>query len=387
MSDEQLRSLATISVNGLPGNPTLPEDKAIRSILDTVNKSVTVFIEFVCSTKEPINKRTQACIEICNLHSALNDLARLYTKNVCTRNTEEEILTQVQNSVKDSVDLALNNAAAPPLTYANIASQSGGRVIRKPSSTAKRHKVLIFPTKDATNIDSSTKTKEILTKTVNPKDLCIKPDRLIKIRNNGVMIESSTIEVEKLIGDKSLQKAGLEARKPKILWPKLVIHNVPNPVSAEELSERIEEQVQKKIRLPENWCAYAGTLGPKKTTDASWILEVHPTVWKSLTSEGHIYIDWHSCRVENFVKLTKCFKCQRYGHVAKYCNSEESCGFCTSSEHETKDCPHKNLPAKHSCINCIRAKFRDHSHHTNAESCPIFKRKLEEYLSSICYEE
>jgi hypothetical protein len=114
MSDEQLRSLATISVNGLPGNPTLPEDKAIRSILDTVNKSVTVFIEFVCSTKEPINKRTQACIEICNLHSALNDLARLYTKNVCTRNTEEEILTQVQNSVKDSVDLALNNAAAPP---------------------------------------------------------------------------------------------------------------------------------------------------------------------------------------------------------------------------------------------------------------------------------
>ncbi|KAJ3617921.1 hypothetical protein MTP99_007004 [Tenebrio molitor] len=129
MSDEQLKSLATISINGLPGNPTVPKDKAIRSILDTVNKSVTVFIEFVCSTKEPINKRTQACTEICNLHSALNDLARLYTKNVCARNTEEEILTQVQNSVKDSVDLALNNAAAPPPTYANIASQSGGRVI------------------------------------------------------------------------------------------------------------------------------------------------------------------------------------------------------------------------------------------------------------------
>jgi hypothetical protein len=122
----------------------------------------------------------------------------------------------------------------------------------------------------------------------------------------------------------------------------------------------------------------------KRTTDASWVLEVHPTVWKNLTSNGHIYIDWHSCRVENFVKLTKC---QRYGHVAKYCNSDESCGFCTSSEHDTKDCPHKNHPPKHSCINCIRAKFREHNHHTNAESCPIYKRKLEEYLSSISYED
>jgi hypothetical protein len=207
---------------------------------------VTVFIEFVCSTKEPIVKRTQTCTEICNLHSALNDLARLYTKNVCTRNTEKEILTQVQNSVKDSVDLALNNAVAPPPTYANIASQSGGRVTRQPSTTAKRHKVLIFPTKDATNIDFSTKTKEILTKTVNPKDFCIKPDRLMKIRNNGVMIESSTNEVNKLIGDKALKKVGLEARKPKILWPKLVIHNIPNAVSAEEQENASKSKFKRK---------------------------------------------------------------------------------------------------------------------------------------------
>ncbi|KAJ3617787.1 hypothetical protein MTP99_006881 [Tenebrio molitor] len=268
MSEEQLKSLSTICSGGLPGNPTLPEDKAIRSILDTVNKSVTVFIEFVCSTKEPVFKRTQACTEVCNLHNALNDLSRLYTKNVCIRNTEEEMLTQVQNSVRDSVETALNNPVAKP-TYANIASQSGGRVTRQPSGTTKRHKVLIFPAKDAKNIDSSIKTKEILTKTVNLKYLCIKPDRVIKIRNNGVMIESATNEVNKLIGDEALKKAGLEARKPKTLWPKLVIHNVPNPVSAEELGERIEEQVQKKIRLPENWCAYAGPISTKRTPDTS----------------------------------------------------------------------------------------------------------------------
>jgi hypothetical protein len=106
----------------------------------------------------------------------------MYTKNVCTRNTEDDILSQLQNSVRDSVETVLNNPVANP-TYANIASQSNGRVTRQSSGTTKRHKVLIFPAKDAKNIDSSIKTKEILIKTVNSKNLSIKPDRVIKIRS------------------------------------------------------------------------------------------------------------------------------------------------------------------------------------------------------------
>jgi hypothetical protein len=138
----------------------------------------------------------------------------MYTKNVCTRNTEEDILSQLQNSVRDSVETALNNPVANP-TYANIASQSNGRVTRQSSGTTKRHKVLIFPAKHAKNIDSSIKTKEILIKTVNSKDLSIKPDRVIKIHNHRVMTESATNEVNKLIGDEALKKAGFKARKPK----------------------------------------------------------------------------------------------------------------------------------------------------------------------------
>jgi hypothetical protein len=32
-----------------------------------------------------------------------------------------------------------------------------------------------------------------------------------------------------------------------------------------------------------------------------------------------VYLGWLSCRVKDYAKVTKCYKCQRYGHVAKYC--------------------------------------------------------------------
>jgi hypothetical protein len=63
-NEANLKSLSTIAIKGLPGNPTIPEDKALKAILESVNKCVDVMADFVISTKEPYTKRSQPYMDI-----------------------------------------------------------------------------------------------------------------------------------------------------------------------------------------------------------------------------------------------------------------------------------------------------------------------------------
>ncbi len=49
--------------------------------------------------------------------------------------------------------------------------------------------------------------------------------------------------------------------------------------------------------------------------------------------------------------LTECFRCRRYGHIAKRCYGKLACGYC-AKEHETRSCPSSNSPQDFSCSNC-----------------------------------
>ncbi len=49
--------------------------------------------------------------------------------------------------------------------------------------------------------------------------------------------------------------------------------------------------------------------------------------------------------------LTKCFCCQRHGHIAKQCQSKLACGYC-AKEHDTRSCPSSNSTQDNSCSNC-----------------------------------
>jgi hypothetical protein len=73
---------------------------------------------------------------------------------------------------------------------------------------------LVYLTKEAKTINTSEKMKEVLTQSVNPRDNKIKPDRVIKFRNNGVLTESSTREIGGLINSEKLNEVALEVRAP-----------------------------------------------------------------------------------------------------------------------------------------------------------------------------
>ena len=50
--------------------------------------------------------------------------------------------------------------------------------------------------------------------------------------------------------------------------------------------------------------------------------------------------------------IVQCFKCCRYGHIAKYCRLEPRCGKCGSGDHETRECTVTKEFGLNFCVNC-----------------------------------
>lgn len=81
--------------------------------------------------------------------------------------------------------------------------------------------------------------------------------------------------------------------------------------------------------------------------------------------------------VEPFVqRVVQCFKCLRYGHVAKQCRSTNSiCNYCGKTRDENHTC---NSEDKF-CLHC-----KSYGHPTISKDCPVFKNqlKIKQYMAS-----
>lgn len=155
----------------------------------------------------------------------------------------------------------------------------------------------------------------------------------------------------------------------------------------EDIKAGIEDQIALDS-IPENYLKNIFKItNPRKSQEkfVSWVLEVHPAARRQLLKTGKIYIAWCSFPVKDFLRATRCFPCQRYGHVAKHCNGQKQCGFCASTDHESKECEHRNSPNLHNIANCLRSGMQDTKHHAAGNKCPIYQHRLKEEINDTIY--
>lgn len=73
-------------------------------------------------------------------------------------------------------------------------------------------------------------------------------------------------------------------------------------------------------------------------------------------------------------RVIKCNFCQKFGHVARVCRSENPvCGKCSRTNHETINC--QTPTSQHKCYHCHG------KHETGNRNCDIMKQKLGEIMS------
>jgi len=184
---------------------------------------------------------------------------------------------------------------------------------------------------------------------------CLK--KITKAGKSIILVESSNAgQTEKL---KQLKKLGnhfvVVEPHSKFNFSKGVVrsksfkHN-----TEEELQEQLESQgvvsVQRmKMRREGEW-------QNSDTYVLTFNLSSCPKVIK--------IVDWHLEKVEEYkYRPQQCFKCQKFGHVSKYCRSEvEVCARCGRRGHPKAQCEND--------VSCFHCK---HAHFSTDRTCPKYK--------------
>lgn len=195
-----------------------------------------------------------------------------------------------------------------------------------------------------------------------------------KVRNGGVLVtcedsSSSSSCQEDLIsklGEKYTVKQ-LDKTKPLLKIIGL-------------FSKMTEEQLVSSIRSQNDCCDENSSIKliqiREHQSGVTAIIETDATTYKNILGSGRLNIEFERCRVFPFVRITRCFKCQEFGHIANYCKKPEHiCGKC-GDKHKSEECSNETIK----CVNCVYAKEVlkmdiDVQHYSWSYKCPVYERK------------
>ena len=133
-----------------------------------------------------------------------------------------------------------------------------------------------------------------------------------------------------------------------------VIHGVPLDIDEESLGE---------ITAPPNY-VISNTYRIKNRTSATKTVVIS---FKADNLPMKVFLGYKAFHVHTYIpKPIRCFKCQRFGHMAKNCKSNLRCPKC-GDEHSYNDCKVEELK----CCNC------GGTHSAAYHECPQYKTRQE----------
>jgi hypothetical protein len=344
--------------------------------------------DFLLACKENLQRR-HTCLSICEtMHQIMQKVQVHVAANTVTPTLAEQIRYIVNDALASNAPAASTTTAAPVQTniptYSSIVKNAANH--QAPTETPPpKYKVIVKSAQNCKGVQTSADTKKILM-SKTPQELGIQAERVTMLRDNSVRIESRCPSVLKLGESETLKSLKLTAQPVTKSWPKIQIFDIQEDMTQEQLVELLSDQ-KLPDSVPETFVRKCFKHGAKlEQGQTTWIVEIHPAARQYLVNTGRIFSNWRAHKVRDFVVVTRCYHCQGFGHIAKHCMSPKVCGYCSSTDHESKDCRHKGDAGKHRCINCLRFQVKDHSHHAASNECPIYKNRLQNIISETQYD-
>ncbi|XP_017758217.1 PREDICTED: uncharacterized protein LOC108549377 [Eufriesea mexicana] len=251
-------------------------------------------------------------------------------------------------------------AGSGQISYADKLKVSS-KVLPKSAIMPPKNVVIITPSLEDTDIRTSEEAREAVFTLVNPKKRGIQVKSVRRAQGNGIAVETTTADgLRAFTENAKLKIIGLKARTPTRSRPRMIIYDIPRELTEKEIRACLRKQNKEKLGDADvqdiKFCFRTGRKDSEKT---NWL-------------------------VEDFIAVSRCYKCQGFGHVAKHCRQKhDTCGHCAETGHDTKACPTKKNNAV--CVNCKRSgKKSDHA--ASSVNCPSYKAALERRVERTVYD-
>lgn len=298
----------------------------------------------------------------------------------------------LQGRVDERKELAekLEQVAASKESYATKVKQATVLApkigVEKVTPQYKKKTVILYPENPEGN-GTSERTLSAIKAVLAPQKEKIQIKKIVNIRKGGVVIEAGTEKTATLIKEVAQKAHGIKCVDKKLKRPRVIIYDVDDEMSMDEMKKCLytqnlqekghtEEEVNEGIKL----CHKTGN---KNADTSNWIVECSPQIRENLIRLGRVYLNYSSCKVKDYLVVVRCFNCQEYGHLSKYCKSKKQiCSKCGSEGHGWKDC--KKNHKEDICIHCKAAK-KDAKHKIGTMKCPIYANVVKKLVGTIQY--
>lgn len=306
-----------------------------------------------------------------------NQCAELITKFETIRNTVkllESRVTYLEGRLDErlEIDKLVNTVPHKDMT---LSGKTYSDIVKFPKVTGIKNKiitpkVLFIRSKD--DKQSMDDIKNTIKSSIKPSKLGVNIKRVMKTAR-GVLIETENDNhLEKLEKSDVFLNNNLVIEKPRKKLPRLLIYDVDKHDDVDETIEDIYRQNLNNTNIDldtfkkEFKCVHQYKKRDPTDTRTNWVIECSANVRNIIRIRDRLYIGWQSCRVKDFNPLVRCFKCQSYGHISKFCKNNSVCPHC-SEEHELSICPNKDKAP--TCPNCHRVK-KESNHALGSSGCP-----------------
>lgn len=296
---------------------------------------------------------------------------------------EKEDLSQQLRDLKISIQES-SKPAVGTTSFADMVKKNKDTFIR-PSNVSS---VAIYPND---KLKTSEQTKSLVQKIISPEEMQLHVRGVRKTRNGGVIISSDNKQdIEKLKNLTQLKTSGLIVDEPNKRNPRIIVIGVPTTMQDTEVFKCIYQQnlVDKlqdtSLETFLTSIKLSHKSGQKGGETCNYIIEVPAYIRKALIMQDRVFVNWSSCPVKDFTLVTRCYKCQQYGHAAKSCRQTTfTCGHCGDLGHTFNECTKKAESPK--CATCLRFK-KPSDHKVGDTMCPAKKIAEQRYINTIDYE-
>lgn len=263
------------------------------------------------------------------------------------------------------------------------------------SQITKKHKEEVIIIKPINENQTSHATKQTVEEKINPSILGVGVSRVKYVKGGGVAIRcretSKETNIQSVCENVKNQLGGsYEVRIPNKQNPRIKVFNL-NKKQLEDEDLLIESIVIQNVISTDLQQREMKILHKYETKEgrSNIILELDPITYSQVKRKSTLHIGWKTCYFCDYINIIQCYKCYKFGHLAKNCRSEKDiCPKC-AGDHKKADCRSMD----EICVNCkYAAEVQkipniDYKHTAYNRTCKLYQKIYSELQDKINYTE